>query len=997
MDQKVYDPETEGDRKTGGLKHVSENDQQSGYDRDLADIEKHYGEEVAHPLGKNETGKSDKKSDDATSLKSKEEAPNRSNFSAKDDMREKLGKGYSGKDSNRSWALSKLYSSNSAVKKRIAIAGAAAGGSLLLGVLVFFLMIPLKLEFMIQNLDGYFGASSQQALGKESANMFSEWVARDIMPNLMKAKCKSTISAGCVSVDNGTSPVSKAYNAWRQAKFEQKMAVKYDIVLGRRGNQFYIAMPQATGGILFSHSDAEALMSGKTDLFELAANNARFQKIPVSQAEIREAVRDATSNENFVKNMYNRFRLVRFLKHKYGIRWCIVACNVKDKFADAKRDKLQAAKARIIQRITPEKYGLVAQCIMTECDTTIKHDAVPGDVEERSPFQKQLDTQLVSYAARFGEDSLKQLVQNADDIAKDGLTKVVARKAADAIAGRIGGDAVGAVAGQVAEKAIPIIGWVFFAARIIHISSTIGPVLKAVSYAVNAATSVQLYSVYSAVAAESKSGHMDPTELGSFATALETNVTGSKADRVPASKSHVFQQIMGNTKNPGPAQTDVVLGGGNDFATNVSNMFAGTGLDIVAGPISALGDFFNETIGKLIMVIPGISQAFSWFASQLSNFMNMLTKNIIQSVITTNMSGKDQFDIMAAGADVAHNDSCQATLGCAAISDQTAMLNRQEEIGIQKTQFDQTSMFARMFSTDTPYSLVSKLAVSLPTNNATSFFTSTATDIMSNPFGGLTSTFSSIFSFKNAGADTATNAKDPFKVKQKGYLTGQIPTKPLEYWDANCVTGPVAKYDPTTQVLDVSDWLNKQEEDPETGQAVAKTPNPCLLIYSALISAAGKDDPSLIPPDIDTSADSGAAPTDPGQPGSGTTTGTSLIGDDGFTSGSCVIYVQYILSRHYTGYTRQSFGDGYAFVGNFANAYGITVTHTPTLHAVVSFPRSVADPQYGHVAIVSGINADGSILVEESNWDTPNHYGSHTVPAATVGKLDYASTEGKWH
>jgi surface antigen len=57
----------------------------------------------------------------------------------------------------------------------------------------------------------------------------------------------------------------------------------------------------------------------------------------------------------------------------------------------------------------------------------------------------------------------------------------------------------------------------------------------------------------------------------------------------------------------------------------------------------------------------------------------------------------------------------------------------------------------------------------------------------------------------------------------------------------------------------------------------------------------------------------------------------------------------------------------------------------------------MADPTHGHVALVAKINADGSIVVEESNWTNPNRYGTHTVSASQVKKLTYAHTEVGWH
>jgi surface antigen len=127
------------------------------------------------------------------------------------------------------------------------------------------------------------------------------------------------------------------------------------------------------------------------------------------------------------------------------------------------------------------------------------------------------------------------------------------------------------------------------------------------------------------------------------------------------------------------------------------------------------------------------------------------------------------------------------------------------------------------------------------------------------------------------------------------------------------------------------------------------------------------------------------------------TPGAGFVGNDGFGGGSCVAYVEYILSHHSSRYKSGALGDGKDVANSLGSKYGYVVNHTPAIHATVSFPASMADPTYGHVALVGKINADGSIVVEESNWTNPNRYGTHTVSASQVKKLTYAHTEVGWH
>lgn len=136
---------------------------------------------------------------------------------------------------------------------------------------------------------------------------------------------------------------------------------------------------------------------------------------------------------------------------------------------------------------------------------------------------------------------------------------------------------------------------------------------------------------------------------------------------------------------------------------------------------------------------------------------------------------------------------------------------------------------------------------------------------------------------------------------------------------------------------------------------------------------------------------------------SGSSTANEAVGDDGFTSGSCVDYVEYILKRHSSSYHGGTLGDGKNVAGELgAKPYGYKVDGTPAVHAVVSFPggpvgSGLGKEGPGHVALVTQVNGDGSIVVEESNWTNPYHYGTHTVSATIAKQLTYAHTEVGWH
>lgn len=63
--------------------------------------------------------------------------------------------------------------------------------------------------------------------------------------------------------------------------------------------------------------------------------------------------------------------------------------------------------------------------------------------------------------------------------------------------------------------------------------------------------------------------------------------------------------------------------------------------------------------------------------------------------------------------------------------------------------------------------------------------------------------------------------------------------------------------------------------------------------------------------------------------------------------------------------------------GNLGSSHGRSVSSTPSVGAIMSFPYQYGMP-YGHVAIVTGVNGDGTVSVAEYNWAAPLTYGTRT-------------------
>jgi len=93
-------------------------------------------------------------------------------------------------------------------------------------------------------------------------------------------------------------------------------------------------------------------------------------------------------------------------------------------------------------------------------------------------------------------------------------------------------------------------------------------------------------------------------------------------------------------------------------------------------------------------------------------------------------------------------------------------------------------------------------------------------------------------------------AKDPFGVVQYGYPDSQIPNDPVATWNQNCEGKDFA-----------TAHQNSLQQDPNTGEPIATTPEICSLIQSTAQAGCTLLDPANCAPAGSTNPDNGSAHT----------------------------------------------------------------------------------------------------------------------------------------
>lgn len=781
-----------------------------------------------------------------------------------------------GKEAQGWQKISRKIVGMSTFRKRMAIAGVVGGGGIAATVLAIFFMLPLKIESLVTDIQNHFAATTENAVGSETENLFDKYVINQVLPNIGGA-CYSTVSPACSAAKSaGNGPVSTLYNAWREDKLENKLATRYNIVFGKKGGTYYI---NTSAGSL-NLGDHPASIFGGPDT------------VSGTRSQIRFALDDALNKETLWNRVLFRFRYGHFIEHKYGVKRCVIACDARDSFSDAYTTKRLAAKAYIVERvISPlnESYGLIIECLLNGgCDATTLNQATPEDNTRTTDFQRRLQAQLDSFAARYGTDSLEELVKKANAIGEDGFAKYFVRETVSKIAGRTTGDA--------ASKAVPVVGWALLVSRLVGMGEELGPTVRYMSYAANAAAAVQLYEAYNSVTSEVHSGHMDATELGSFTTALSTNADGTSQDISDATQTPLYNALIGSSGSSGATASLTGLLAPSAFADSPTPTYtcndgrppaAGSivcpeeNLSRGNGAMDAISGFMNNTVGAipgLNLLIGAVNKAASLFGTAFasafggackiagvpgtplscthalnaigglaSQLLSFLINTLVASPFNSSMSGGRTFDMMAAGGDVYYNTACRDELGCQQLSDGQVASVRNASSEHLKSSFNNQPLFARLFSTTSPYSLVSRLAVSMP-SSLQSAATSGIASLLHNPIGTITSSLGSMLASGKASA-AVQPAPDPFGITQYGYPTDDpvFTSDPETYWQNNCVNGPVATYNATTGTLDNSAWLNSQGQDQHTGEMLATTPNRCMLIKASVEAAGGMFDASLLP------------------------------------------------------------------------------------------------------------------------------------------------------
>jgi len=312
------------------------------------------------------------------------------------------------------------------------------------------------------------------------------------------------------------------------------------IIIAKKGGTYYM-------NINGHDLDLTQVIAGKQSVFDAPGTSK------ATKAEIRAAFHRSYASATFWQKVQKHFTVIPYLKD-IGVGHCVTACDFHEKYLDPIETKRIAAKLFIVQKVlTPFSlsYGVLIQCMIApdQCDTKLQ----VGTNREESDLNRKLEAELTEYIAEHGVEKLSKLAEKAADINKLGLSGYMTKLIAEKVAETLGGDSAKLATGTALDKVVPIAGQVELALSIITAEDAIPQIDKTVAYTARSMAALQLAEMFTTVVSEMHSGHMDLTELGSFADQFSNIPKDANGNGCDATSSPFYNAVSGSVSGSSSA------------------------------------------------------------------------------------------------------------------------------------------------------------------------------------------------------------------------------------------------------------------------------------------------------------------------------------------------------------------------------------------------------------------------------------------------------------
>ncbi len=476
--------------------------------------------------------------------------------------------------------------------RRALIGSVAGGGIAALIITIIMILVPLKIETIVQNLEHKYFAAGDNAVQKEADSILSSYYRNVVLKNF-GPRCRATIDIGCRAKPiTGKDLFSAAFRGLagqdsngnpRFEPFEHKLAREKGILIKKdAGGRLFLSTPDLPGNGL-DISDLNKAGMTISDIIDNSPDQGAFKR--VSKRQLRAQILAAYDDETKFKKIIYRFKVGRLLETKYHVRRFLPDNPIANTYLKGKNNFKAFLAERLLQPYNDE-LGIVVICLFDDspaCDPikattdnnprTVTAAGCQSGCEDngsaKSLPEKQIDSELEALSAKFvrsfSQKDLERLQGLYADINKNGLKGYLIRQAGDKLLSYFISDGEQR-ANHLKDLAtyFGVIGAMDKATVFVHSINDLPKKLQKFNYIMNSTAMVSLFTMYRSYADQIHQGHVSTQTIGSLTDALGVN--NNPHDRVggtaQAEQSPLYDAVLGSGyKGPSNNTLGSLLGG----------------------------------------------------------------------------------------------------------------------------------------------------------------------------------------------------------------------------------------------------------------------------------------------------------------------------------------------------------------------------------------------------------------------------------------------------
>lgn len=392
---------------------------------------------------------------------------------------------------------------------------------------VFFTPI-IKLDAMLSRINDRAMAMVNSAMQNRINHLAEKYVLARVIG---LQRCGAVRSIDCKMNYTGMGMARNLFKNWEDGKMEEKLFDKFGLSVESTTNP----NPGQGGAHKFTLRDrhGKSITFSNIDDWE-KFKNGRFKG---GSREFGREFNKLLKEETRWTEVLERTRLRRYLSRKHDVKfWCFWACKTKDKIDIKIAEAKTRMKLKFIEKFVDpvsSKYGGILTCL-------VKGDPNCTDLSKTKPDRSKMDEgDIADYAEKIDPDiEVKDVTPSKLDIpananipgtelpGEEKATVQATRYVIEKIVTRIVDAEAGKAAGQVAARAVPIIGWAYLGLTIFDVLDRVDEFAKndgltKMAAGVKMVQYIDYYTGMRTINDELKSGKLSLDEIGATMTEFD--------------------------------------------------------------------------------------------------------------------------------------------------------------------------------------------------------------------------------------------------------------------------------------------------------------------------------------------------------------------------------------------------------------------------------------------------------------------------------------------